>query len=349
MKHLLPASALAGATLLLALAPRADSVSFHPAAGSSLPKKFTLSLEFELGDVTMIADGNDMSDNIPGDVTGAAEMEMSITDKYVELKDGKPTELIRTFDQLSSNWDASAGGEQAPGGEIENFDALASKSVRFKWNEEKGDYEVNFHESEGDAELLKSLDVDMDLRALLPTKEVSEGDTWEVSGSRLAPLLFCGSKVDAGQMPKDNPIAQLIEDEILPQLEKLGKEFKLTCQYKGTRDEGGSSVGVIGLKLTGEGTLDFKSLIEAAISMQAPEGMDFEATVDEAGLSIKLEGQGECLWDLKAGHMRAFALDSSATCNGRADIKVEVQGESHSAEGEAEILGKIHWKANQAD
>src|SRR5688500_19800730 len=108
-RFLLPA--LLASPLLLAMEPRGDALTFHPAKDSSLTKISEMTMSFELGDISVIVSGNDMSGQIPGDVAGDMDMSMTWTDKYVDLKDGKPLELIRTYDEMSGSMAMSGGGE----------------------------------------------------------------------------------------------------------------------------------------------------------------------------------------------------------------------------------------------
>src|SRR5687768_14607654 len=120
-RFLLPA--LLATPLLLALEPRGDALTFHPAKESSLTKVSEMTMEFSLGDVSIVVSGQDMSSNIPDGVGGDMAMSMTWTDKYVDLKDGKPLDLIRTYEEMTGSVEFSGGGEQESN-EIPEFDAL---------------------------------------------------------------------------------------------------------------------------------------------------------------------------------------------------------------------------------
>jgi hypothetical protein len=331
------------APLLLFVGPLADTVAFHPADGTSISKESEVHVTFELGDITAEVDGQDMSDNIPGDFDGALDIAMSWTDKYVAVDKEKqrPTDLIRTYDSLSGEYDVSAAGE-SESGDIKEIDALVDHSVRFKWNAEKSAYDISFHECSGDEKLLASQTDDLDLRAILPDKAVSEGDTWEVDGSKLGSMLF--GKLDAAQIPDDNPMADVIRNEVLPQIEKLAKTFKVHCEYKGQREDGSSKLGVIAMRLEGGGTIDLANAIQSAIEAQAPEGVEFDLDIRSAALDTKLEGKGECLWNLAAGHVHAASSDVEFSATFDFDASVDVQNEQHSMKANVELPGKIAWK-----
>lgn len=339
------AACLLAAPLLVALVPRGDSLSFHPSNGTTVSKEAELHLTVDLGDITAEADGQDISQQIPSEASAVIDVAMAWTDKYVEVEKDKnrPKELIRKYETLSGKYDASAAGD-SKSGDIENFDALANHSVKFQWNAEKDAYDISFHECTGDEKLLKSQTDDLDLRAILPDKEVSAGDTWEVEGSKLGHMLFGASKFDEADIPADNPMADVLKNEILPQIQKLGKSFKVTCEYKGQREVDGDALGVIAIESGGDGTIDLSAAIQAAIEGQMPEGMDMDLSIKTAALNTHLSGKGEALWDLKAGHVHSGETELEFTASLNVDMTMNVQGQSHSLKAEVEVPGKIHWK-----
>lgn len=333
---LLPA--LLASPLLLALEPRGDALSFHPAKTSSLTKTTQIEVSFELGDITMIVSGNDMSGQIPGDVAGEMDMSMTWTDKYVDLKDGKPLELIRSYDEMSGTMDMNGGGD-SNSSEIPEFDALSGKSIRFKWNEEKQEYDIAYHECEGEEKLLKSQQIDMDYRMVLPTKEVAVGDKWEVPAEFMRQMLEGVKNSDMGE--DEAGIGAIVQDELFPQLDKLIDKFKTTCEYKGRRDEEGVDVGVIAIALEGSGSLDLKAMLEAIASEQMPAGQDIEFDIGEASMALNLTGKGEVLWNIASGHLLSAVQEVDFTVNFVLDASISAQGQDQSIEAEVEVPGKF--------
>src|SRR5688500_9065663 len=131
-RFLLPA--LLASPLLLALEPRADALTFHPAKETSLTKTNDITVSFELGDMTVMVDGNDMSGQIPADFSGEMSMSLTWIDKYIDIDaaEGKPLELIRSYEEMTGSMDMNAGSE-SHNTEIPEFDALSGKSIKFKW------------------------------------------------------------------------------------------------------------------------------------------------------------------------------------------------------------------------
>lgn len=331
--------ALLAAPLCLALAPLGDQVTFHPKDGSSLAKKFAIDVGMELDDFSMTVDGNDMGENAP-DLTLGAKGEMAITDKYVTTSAGKPLELIRSFDDVSLAWEAN---EES--GHADEVEKLESRKVVFKWNAEEKRYDIEYHESEGDADLLESLSEDMDLRALLPTSEsVATGAKWDVDVGGLGSVLFPGTRFEKLEMTGEDEVDQLISSDLLPQLEKAGAELKTACEYKGVREVDGVRVGVIAVKLEGKPVIDLSSIIEKAIKMQAEgQGADVDVKINKAQLAATFDGKGELLWNLADGHVHSFNMKADLELAFEADIDVDAQGQQLPFEASATLSGKGEW------
>ena len=94
----------------------------------------------------------------------------------------------------------------------------------------------------------------------------------------------------------------------------------------------------------GGGTIDLANAIQSAIEAQAPEGVEFDLTIRSAALDAKIEGKGECLWDLAAGHVHAASSDVEFSATFDFDASVDVQNEQHTMKANVELPGKIAWK-----
>lgn len=330
---------LAASPFVLAPSPSADEVSFHPKAGSTLGKQFEVAIEITMDDVSFTVQGNDMSEQM-GSVDLEADGSMSISDQYVAVADGRPTELIRSFDDVEFAWSASDES-----GHADEMEKLESRKVRFKWNADEKRYDVSFHESEGDSDLLEGLAEDMDLRALLPEDEVSSGDSWEVPISGLGAALFAGSNFEKGELSGEEQVDELLRSEILPQLEKAGESIKTTCTYKGSREVDGVRAGVIEIKFEGKPSLDLSSAIQRMIELQT-EGQEIEIDVgvEKADVTSEITGKGELLWNLGAGHLHAFSMQSNFDLDVDIQVEIDAQGESVPIAFEAAFKGTGDWK-----
>lgn len=326
---------------LLAFSLRADEVSFHPAEGANLEKELTLTSTFFLDDLSVNMDGQELPPEMFADAMNEGLLfnaVIGVTDEYVATKDGKVMTLRRTYDSLSLEAGPESGAE-----DVEEFAELEDETVQFKWDDDSSEYAKSFHESEGDDSLLENLDVDMDLLALLPEGEVSEGDTWEVKGDQLATVFLPGGMPAAPGADEEEAeeMAELFKEELETQFKEAFGDFAVQCKYTGNREEGEKSVGVIEFKFEGKASIDLSQLIQEVIDAQAGD-MGVEADVS-ASIDLEFEGEGTLLWNLEGGHVNHYEMDGTLTMLADVEADVDAQGESHTAEISAEVSSEMKW------
>jgi hypothetical protein len=331
---------LAGAAVLLAFSPAGDSVEFHPADGSDLEKKFTLEGDFQLGDFSMIVDGQDMSGQIPvGEVSGDFDVALSVVDHYLKTEGGKPLHLERDYSSSTASFSAMENSDSK-----ENLFDVDGETVVFKWDAENGEYVRSYKDGEGDEEKLADLGIDLDYRALLPGKSVAAGDKWEVAPKALVTALFFGAEMkDLAELSADDAEFAALADEILPEIEKLFDSFKAQCEYVGPRDESGKQVGEVKVSVNSDGTADLTEAILAAVQAQT-EGSGAEFDIQTANFTIKMRGEGKLMWDLAGGHAESFEMDSEV------ELLVEIaasvsdpNGGDHTVEANVEFAAHMKW------
>lgn len=327
------------APLCLALTLPADELAFRPAAKSEVSKTLKIDLELSVTDASFSMNGEpgppEATDSLKENSL-ILNLLVGVTDKYVETKDGKPLDLLRTFDKLKV--DAEFGENSKDVEEVKEFEG---KTVHFKWNEKDGVYDKTYEDSKGDADELKSLDPDMDLRCLLPDKKVSKGDTWEVPAARLATLFLPGGFFSKGGDGEQGAELEKLRKEVAEQFETLMKDFKVACTYKGTKDQDGTSVGEIAFTFDGKAKMDLGSMLEQVVAAMRQEGtpeMDIKA-----GLGLGLKGDGTLLWDAAAGHAHSFEMQAET------DIDVDVNIHAQQGDQPFDIAmtahgnGKVNW------
>ncbi|MBI5435036.1 MAG: hypothetical protein HZA52_19535 [Planctomycetes bacterium] len=329
--------ALFVAPLCLALTPVGDDVTFHPKDGAEVTKTFVNSMELGLDDLSMTVDGNDMSEMMPLDQAHmTVTSTMTITDKYVKVAEGRPTELIRSFDSIESS--VEAGPETTSN---EDLEKLEGKKVSFKWNEDNKAYDVAYHETEGDADMLERLAEDMDLRALLPDRNVKEGDKWEIDADGLMTVIFAGmrlDKMDMGDAPEE--MADVIE-EMMSEIKRLGNDVKTVCEYKGARDVDGKQCGAIAIKVEGKPSLDLSGLITTIMQKQGEaSGTTLDVDVKKATLGLEINAAGELVWNLGDGHVATFQLAPNVQITADIDFSVDAAGEAHTVQASVEASAK---------
>ena len=319
MKHRTTLLALAPA--LVAFSPVADRIAFGPEEGTSLRKTFTITTDASMDDMRMLMNGEPP----PMDM-GSMEMSSTTTqtyelvDTYTGISDGTITSLERAFETLEVEGETSMTipmmGEQdvSAGGESE----LVGQTVEFTWDAENEEYAIAFAEdSEGDDELLEDLELDMDLRVLLPADSVSEEDTWTIDPNLMLSVLAPGGnhKIDVEAEGEDmmgmgsgTDMGQNLGD-------MLGEiEGEVTGTLKGFREADGRRLAVIGLVVDIESTNDMtdmtREMMEEA-EIEIPEGGSME--IQSVDVELTLQGEGELLWDVTGGHFASFSMSLEST------------------------------------
>jgi hypothetical protein len=244
------------------------------------------------------------------------KMSFEVTDTFVSMMEGQPKELHRSYDVLESNGSFSVEAELMPGGGEEKAitasSELEGKTVAFKWNDESGEYEASYHESEGEEELLEGLTEDMDFRALLPAGSVEEGDTWEIDVKKLTAILAPGG--DMGLLP------ELDEEEMsmMPGMQDFGRgmndmlgdllEGEATGTFKGFREVDGTNVAVIALTVSIESSNDMTDKVADAMG-ELP--IEAEINIDYMDIEVEIEGEGTLYWNTETGHAHSYELSGS--------------------------------------
>jgi hypothetical protein len=328
------------ALALLAFAPAADKVAFAPKDGSEASKTFSLSGTFELGDISLVADGQDMSGQLPfGDLSGEFDLNFDVVDHYVKSADGKPLHLERAYGKSTASFDAMQNSQTK-----EDLFEVDGKTVVFKWDAEKGEYTRSLKDGEGDPKVLDEIGVDLDYRGLLPEQGVSAGDKWEIEPKKLMTALFFGAEMkDLSDLSVENEELAEIADELVAAAERLFESFKAQCEYVGARDEDGTQVGQIKVALDSKGTADLSEMIRTLIEKQTEgAGISFDIGVADLGLEIK--GDGMLLWNLADGRVHSFSMDSDVELTFELDASMsDPNGGEHSAEVSMEMLGTVKW------
>ncbi len=298
-----------------------DKLAYQPSPDASVTKVFTVSGEYALDSIDLIVNGQDVAGMIPDiEVNLKQETKIEVTDIAKKVAEGRPLELLRTFEALSGEMNMNISPAEAEMPEFTSASELEGKTVLFKWNEEKQEYERSYPDGDGDAELLEGLEEDMDLRVFLPSSDVSEGDTWTVELADLQHVIAPGGNL------RLLPVGQEIDVESMKPFEEIFGDFgkkigellegECTCTYKGTHDEGGARVAEIDIDVELATTLDLAEVLNKAIRAaieQQGVGEQVDISVDAADLNLDFEGTGSLLWNLDAGRMHAFQLGGDAT------------------------------------
>ena len=341
-------AALLTAPCLAGLGWRSDEIQFRVEDGVELRKELTIEMTFTLDDANVEADGENLSEGFPGDLELVAKGELSVTDRYVTVRAGKPVELIRRFESISGRWSAEGGGS-SESGDVPDIDDLEGRSVRFAWSEEDQTYDIAFDGEDGDTALLEGLDPDLDFRSLLPERAVSEGDRWEVSGPKLSAIFFAGAISVPPDAGGDDEMTRILVEAVEPQLERLGENVRVICTYTGSREVAGARLGAIQLSLEGDGSLDCADALMRVIETNVPSEIEVDLDLERAEVKFELGGRGELLWHLAEGRLHAFELEPELDLDLDFAMSVDVEGESHSMSASLQLRGMGAWRASVAD
>lgn len=349
----------AGAGLLLSFSSTADRVAFAPEAGLSVTRSIENVMTMDLEDFVMDVDGQDMTAMFGGipEMSMTNTTSVTVTDEYVEMAEGRPAKLKRTFDAIGNESivDVSMMGE----GETQET-ALSSElegaEVVFTWDTEAGEFVASYADEEDgrDPDLLLGLEEDMDLRALLPGREVEVGESWDIPVEAFISLVMPGgslglepegmedfeAEMDMGQM--EDLMNSLMEDYADAMDSLFDGERKAT--YQGMREVEGANLAVIELTLDTDGVLDFSEIIMDMMDrmgdvMDMP--MEADMAISGADLMLTLEGGGELLWDARRGIFRSMEIEVDMTMGMEMSMDMDMGGESHSMDMAVELSGAM--------
>lgn len=346
VRALLPAL---GAGFAFTLGGPGETLVFAPPAGSVLTKTFTIGGEYELDQISLNVNGQDMSGMLGEiQVSLAQESRIEITDTYTSVADGRPRELLRSFDELSAkmNMEVSPGGGEMP--KFESSSPLEGKTVAFKWNADKEEYELSFHGGKGEEDWLADLEEDMDLRLFLPDSEVAVDASWTVELERLQSVVMPGGNLHLQPegMEVDEESVKMFEDLFGDLGQELGDllEGECKCTYKGTQDQDGLRLAEIAIEVEVATSIDLAPLLDKGIRSvieQQGAGDSVDFSIETADLSFDFDGSGTLLWDLAAGRLHSFQLNGDVTVDMDFALRVEVQGESQALDASLEMSGSL--------
>ncbi len=324
--------------LTLGLAAVADDVSFHPASSTKVEKELRVEAELQLKDLSATMNG----EPLPGemlDQLGAQSILISlgidVTETFVATKDGAPTDLLRSYDKLTTTMEI---GDEAQ--EPDSANELEGKTVRFLWDDEASEFKKSFHESSGDDSLLESLIDDMEVRALLPGKKVSTGDTWEVAGEKLTALFFPGGVAGGVSAGDEGPDVDAMSEALAEQFAEAFKDFRVRCTYKGSREDDGKQVGEIAFTYDGKGSLDLGSVLDELSGSFGPGAQEMDITSDA---TLSLKGEGTLLWDLGTGLLHAYEMRADVGLGFNLQLRTDQQGQQIEIAFSGELGGDVTW------
>lgn len=312
-----------------ALAQDAVTLRFAPADGTLLSREFSQehaltleSLEYRTG--TTRRNAHQLFEL-------KSALTYRCTDQMLSVADGRPQKFRRYYDgaKLEVQAELSMGQQQTRDFFVEATDRLLDHSVVFTWVPEDREYGRYYDTMEGPEERLPLLGEDLDLRALLPAEPVAAGATWSVPAESLRDLFAPGGAIPLEYSKSDDYfLSRSLRLGVAGQLaEPLRDRMEGECDatFQGTREEGGTRVGVIALAFDVTGGAD---LVGIANFNRTPIEASMGVVIDAAPLEVSLKGEAEVLWDLEGNHLHSYSLG--------ADERVSSVISSHADGGEGE-------------
>jgi len=332
MKLLLPPLAL----FLFSASVRDDEVAlrFAPAEGTVLKRVFDAKAEYHLAEasVSIAGESREMPGELPDYEEGFTE-HIAVTDRVKTMADGHPSELVRTFDELGQDSVASQGEEEE---QSTSTSPLEGRTVRFTWDEGEGAFQVAADDDKDlDAAQAAELLEDMDLRRVLPSKEVAEGDEWELDPKLYLAFMWPSGLLDFhGEGEEPSEVGRQTSHQTIERLEGSG-----TARLEEVREEDGVRVAVIHVELTIQ--TGSEHVLEAVEEGDAahPE-LQFESEIER-------ELSGTIVWDLEHGHARSAELECKASrVDTRAWNAEDEEGGEVAVETSQRLEGTIHYSAS---
>lgn len=332
--------------ITLAFALPATRLSFAPKAGSEAKKTLTIEADFSITDLTGDMNGQPLPPEATEQLTSQSllvNLAQTVTDVYTTTKDGKPVELLRTFDSISME---SEVGEESNSNE--DVKAIEGKTVKFAWDEKEGDYTKSFHESEGDSKLVEELEADMDLLCLLPAKELGEGDSWEVPAKDLGTLFFPGGMVSAGGDDSgDGPDMSEFIEEMQGEFQKAAEAFKVTCTFKGVAEKDGAKCGEVAFVYDGKMSMDMSDMLQRIIESQ---GGDQEIPPMDLtfNLGMGMKGEGTLWWNMAESRLQGYEMKADAEMELAMEMSMDAGGQQMAINFSGKAKGEVNWKLEPA-
>lgn len=323
---------------LLAFALPKDEVKFSVAEGSSLSKNFEITVEASLDDMLLNFNGQEIDPAALGgefdlaDANGSFGYVLSVVDDYIKMDGARTMELHRAVETMAGEYSSGTGDSGSESNSMEG------QTLIFKWDaeEEAHTISVKDEENEADPEDVALFAEDLDLRSMLPSGSVAEGDTWTLRGANLMSILAPGMDVNkALTKAKEEASEGDMPIEIDEALDMISEDMVLTCTYVGSREVDGRSLMVIELSSEFESNLDLSDMILEVIEAEMPPEMALDMSIV---LEMAAEATGEVTWDARAGHFVAMALEI--------DIVMIIDASGNMDAGGQEMAGGIEAEAS---
>lgn len=297
--------ALLAAPALWAFGAPAADIEFNPEPGTKLTKTIKMVDSSVIDDATMIMNGEEMPPEMSGGAGAGMETTVTaslvIVDDYVQVDAGRPIRLRRTFEELSQETEIEGGPPMIPPSTDSKSD-LEGKTVVFTWDEDDEEYGLEFADEEDlDASLLEGLAADLDFRAFLPGRGVSEGDTWSIDPEHVRLIMSPGGDVQLRATETPMGMEEPSIDDMIGEM-----EGRVSGKFVGTREVDGERLAILEIDVDVSSANDVTEMMTAMMAdAEMPMGMP-APEFHSVDFQLAMTGTGRILWNVKRGHVQSF-------------------------------------------
>jgi hypothetical protein len=266
------------------------------------------------------------------EITAKNKMTVRVSDKFLEMGDGSPTKLQRTYEALgnATSMSMQADNPMIPSQdrELQGKSELEGKVVLFTRD---GDgYKKTFGEdTAGDDELLADLEEDMDFRGLVPQGSKNVGDSWSIELPEFKKVLAPGGnlRIEPDMTGTDDmDFGMGSESSLADQLGDLEGDVK--AEFTKVDREGGAKIAVVKLTFEIKSAQDMTEKTREGLekNKERMQGAEFE--VESADVELEFKGEGELRWDLVANHLVSLEISGEMGMAMENAMKVDMMGQT---------------------
>ncbi|TAJ17793.1 MAG: hypothetical protein EPO68_08850 [Planctomycetota bacterium] len=332
-----------------------EDFKFAVASGAALSRSIVQETEMSLDDMAVFQNEQDMSGMMGKfEITAKNKMTVKVSDKFLEMGDGSPTKLQRTYEALgnSTSMSMQADNPMIPSQdrELQGKSELEGKIVLF--TRDGDDYKKTFGEdTAGDDEMLAGLEEDMDFRGMVPQGSKNIGDTWSIELPAFKKVLAPGGnlriEVESDGAEDMGFGGMGSEGSLADQLGDLEGEVK--AEFTKVDREGGGKIAVVKLTFEIKSAQDMSEKARESIEKNKDKMQGAEVEIESADVELKFKGEGELRWNLAANHLQSIDLSGEMGMAMENAMKMDVMGTSMRMRMSMDMSGTFSQKIEIAE
>ncbi len=319
-------AAAAGTPTAQVGAAEARRIVFDPAPGTRVGKQ--IRVEHALETIALSAGSGGDSVKDPPRIKLVTLESLGVDDEYRACANGRPTSLRRVYHEIVHDYRAFAPGGGEPIAHLTATSSITGSSVLYTWVPEEQAYGRLYDAREGVEESLSALSEDLDLRELLPPREVRIGDKWDIEPGRLRELLSAGGKVPLKWTPdEDDPALRTLSTGVGGALHEAFGEAThghVVGEFSAVTRAGADELAQIDVTIELATTRDQTELLRNRMTRaEVMRG----SIVTRGHIAFRLNARGKLSWNLTHKRVQSFELD------GIEEIEREIDVGGGSANG----------------